>query len=126
MTKETREMIRSDAFDIAQYIGTGHNNAVSRETLSKCLGVSDRIVRQLIEKSSQPVINVGYGYFVPDPADAVDMAELRAYVQQERRRISTIQEKLEMKYLDMVQEEHPQEELFEQMELSFDEEEREP
>lgn len=122
MTKETKDMISSPDFDIANYIPTGHSNAISRDYLAKMFNVSERIIRQLMEKSPHPIVNMGYGYFIPDMTDEIDVSELHAYIQQEQRRIQSIQRKLEDKYLTLLT---PENETYEQMELQFDEEDRE-
>lgn len=88
----------TDGFDIANSIPVGHGNAVSRKYLASVTGMSDRMVRKAIECSEKPIINLGYGYFIPDMADAVDRSEVAAYCAQERARVRTIEEKLENKF----------------------------
>lgn len=81
-------------FDIASVVPVGHDNAVSRKYLSSITGMSDRSVRKAIEMSETPIVNLGYGYFVPDENNVVDMCETAAYCAQERARIRSLEEKL--------------------------------
>ena len=78
MNKEISE------FNIAEVVPVGHANAVSRKYLSSKTGLSDRMLRRAIERSDAPIINLGYGYFIPDPADTVDLSEQDAYCAKEQ------------------------------------------
>lgn len=98
-------------------IQVGHANALSREYLSKITGLSDRMVRKAIELSTRPIVNMGYGYFIPDENDTVDRAEAHAYRQQETSRARSIIEKIDNKF-SAFDEPTPE---FVQMELDFDE-----
>lgn len=82
-------------YDISVNIPIGRKNAVSRKYLSAVSGLSDRRVRQAIEHSSAPIINLGYGYFIPDEHDMIDKHEVLSYCAQERARIRSLEEKLE-------------------------------
>jgi len=86
------------AVAIETFIPIGRQNAISRKTLSSLTGMSDRLVRKHIADSSAPIINLGYGYFIPDERDEIDMAEKNAYVFQERARVRSIVDKLNEKF----------------------------
>ena len=92
-------------------IQVGHANALSREYLSKITGMSDRMVRRAIELSTKPIVNMGYGYFIPDENDSVDRAEAHAYRQQEAARARSIIEKLDAKFAEFDAPEYEQLEL---------------
>ena len=92
-------------------IQVGHTNALSREYLSKITGMSDRMVRRAIELSTKPIVNMGYGYFIPDENDSVDRAEAHAYRQQETARARSIIEKLDAKFAEFDAPEYEQLEL---------------
>ena len=92
-------------------IQVGHANALSREYLSKITGMSDRMVRRAIELSTKPIVNMGYGYFIPDENDSVDRAEAHAYRQQETARARSIIEKLDAKFAEFDAPEYEQLEL---------------
>lgn len=94
--KETTTVIEN--FDIATIIPVGRANAVSRKYLTSKTGLSDRAVRKEIELSTAPIINMGYGYFIPDENDAYDMSEKEAYCLQERQRIQTLVDKMNAKF----------------------------
>ena len=56
---------------IIDYIPHGHANAVTRQKLSSLTGLSDRCVREMIERESNsdhPILNMqdGKGYFQPE------------------------------------------------------------
>ena len=83
-------------FDILQYIPVGHRNAVTREYLSAVTGLSDRKVRDLIEKActrEHPILNMqdGKGYFQP-AKNEIHLA--RIYRAQENRRTLRIRNKV--------------------------------
>lgn len=88
--------------DLNDFIPIGHDNAISREYLAKKIGVNDRILRKMIEVSELPIINLGYGYFIPDMENEVDVCELNKYIAQERSRISSIVSRLERKFTDIL------------------------
>lgn len=79
---------------ITEYIPTGRHNAVTRKTLCKLTGLSDRQVRDNIAQARRntPIINLqdGDGYFIPDPSDKGDMELLQRYVRQEEARLKSI------------------------------------
>lgn len=85
-------------FEIAGFIPTGHENAISREMLEMKTGEKDRMIRRYIAESDAPIINSGEGYYIPDMNDPVDEANLRAYVLQEQARVRTLQEKIRSKF----------------------------
>lgn len=85
-------------FDIADMVPVGHENAVSRKYLASVTGLSDRMVRKAIEVSRSPIVNLGYGYFIPDEHDAYDRSEVSAYCAQERARVNAIELKLLTKF----------------------------
>lgn len=103
---------------IENAIQVGHANALSREYLSKITGLSDRMVRKAIELSTRPIVNMGYGYFIPDENDAVDRAEAHAYRQQETARARSIIEKIDNKFSAFDDQDPNQE--YTQMELELD------
>lgn len=79
---------------ITDYIPTGRENAISRADLCRLTGLADRQVRENIAQARRntPIINLqdGDGYFIPDPTDSGDMAQLRRYVKQEEARLKSI------------------------------------
>lgn len=85
-------------YNIANDIPVGHENAVSRKWLAAKTGMSDRMVRKAIEDSPAPIINLGYGYFIPDENSEVDTSEKTSYIAQELARIQAITQKLSLKF----------------------------
>ena len=83
---------------IEDLIPIGIGNAISRKYLASITGLNDRIIRRLISESPAPIVNLGYGYFIPDINDSVDISEARSYVAQEQTRIRTLEEKLNTKF----------------------------
>lgn len=82
--------------NILDYIPTGHKNAVSRQYLSTVTGLSDRKVRDMIEKActhEHPILNMqdGRGYFRPAENE---MHLVRLYRAQENRRTLKIRNKV--------------------------------
>lgn len=77
---------------ITDYIPIGHNNAVSRQYLANVTGMKDRDIRDAIHDARRDtvIINVGNGYYRPDPKDAQDMSDLKAYEKQETHRLKSI------------------------------------
>ena len=72
----------------------GHDNAVTREELSRRTGLSDRALRDGINKSEELIINLqdGKGYFRPLPEEAY-LAEgwirlMHSRIREENKRIS--------------------------------------
>lgn len=92
------KMSGRENINIEELIPTGRENAVSRKHLVSITGLNDRIIRQLISDSTAPIVNLGYGYFIPNLEDSVDVSEAHAYVAQERARIRTLEEKLDTKF----------------------------
>ena len=73
---------------ITSYIPTNKESAVSREMLCKWTGLSDRVVRSMIEKARNEgvmILNFGQGYYISEDVD-----ELQRYYAQERRRAVSI------------------------------------
>lgn len=91
MSKETN-------IDLETIIPTGRQNAVTRAWLSAKTGIPDRALRMAIAESASPIVNLGYGYFIPDMNDEMDVMEMRAYCAQERSRIASLEEKLSAKF----------------------------
>lgn len=89
---------QENMIDIATIIPVGHANAVSRKYLVAKTGLKDRAIRKAIEISDAPIINLGYGYFIPDENDPVDQSEAMAYCAQERARAQTIVNKMMAKF----------------------------
>lgn len=77
---------------IIDYIPVGHNNAVSREYLSRVTGMNDRAVRAAIHEARRDtvILNVGGGYYRPDPNDTEDRHEVLRYTRQETARLKSI------------------------------------
>lgn len=77
--------------EIIDYIPVGHKNAVSRQYLSKITGMGDRKVREAIHeaKRNTVILNVGKGYYIPDPEDVIDRKEVIRYMKQEESRIKS-------------------------------------
>ena len=78
-------------------IPVGHKNAVQRPSNA----IEDRALRSAIEKANSKgdcIINVGNGYYRPDPKDLTDVAEFNEYMAKELHRARVIQHKrLQMK-----------------------------
>lgn len=73
---------------ITSYIPTSKESAVSREMLCEWTGLSDRKVRQNIEKARREGVMIlcfGQGYYISE-----DINELQKYYAQERRRAISI------------------------------------
>lgn len=71
-------------------ISTGHKRALPRPSNS----ATDRMLRRMVEDANMHgdcIINVGHGYYRPDPADDVDAFELNQYCAKELKRARTIQ-----------------------------------
>lgn len=80
---------------IIEYIPSGHENAVSRESLSMMTGFSDREVRRQIEianNSGFVVLNNGGGYF--QYKNKKDKPYLDEYIAVERSRMNAIRRKI--------------------------------
>lgn len=88
------ETLEKQGFNILDYIGTGRENAKTREQLCVCTGIQDRAVRELISKARRdiPILNMqdGQGYFIPDMNRAEEQLLLKHYVQQEESRLKSI------------------------------------
>lgn len=86
--------LEAKGIDILEYIPIGHEKAVSRQTLSRIAGISDREVRRLIHKARRDnvILNMqdGSGYFRPDMQDPDDVLAVQRYVKQEESRIKSI------------------------------------
>lgn len=102
--QEVKQIVKEQVtdWDIVQVIPVGRNNAVSRKYLVSKTGMCDRAVRQAIADSDAPIINLGYGYFVPDANDETDMTEMRSYYAQEIQRVESLQGKLHTKFGNIV------------------------
>lgn len=125
MLKNNDEIFESYGLDLETLIPVGRENARSRKELVSLTGVSDRMIRRAIEESSLPIINNGSGYFIPDLEDPRDITELRAYINQETRRMASIAEKIEVKFAGLEErgfahdDAHDHTEEYEQLELPF-------
>lgn len=86
--------LEKQGFDILEYIPVGHDKAISRQTLSRISGISDREVRRLIHKARRDnvILNMqdGSGYFRPDMQNPEDVQAVQRYVKQEENRIKSI------------------------------------
>lgn len=98
MLKNNDEIFESYGLDLETLIPVGRENARQRKDLVSFTGINDRVIRRAIEESDLPIVNNGYGYFIPDLTDPGDVTELRAYINQERRRMASIAEKIHMKF----------------------------
>lgn len=80
--------------NIIVFIPVGRENAVTRAQLNILTGLGDRVIRDQIHEARRfvPIINIGdgKGYYIPDPLDPVERAELNKYVRQEESRIKSI------------------------------------
>ena len=83
--------------NIAEYIPMGYENRVSRSELSRRTGRSDRMIRREIEienwNGDEIIINMGDGYFIPDPEK--DSALVKSYINREFARAMQIGRKLQ-------------------------------
>lgn len=83
--------------NIAEYIPMGYENRVSRSELRRRTGQSDRMIRRGIqyenENGDETIINLGDGYFIPDPDK--DAALLKSYIDREFMRAMQIGKKLQ-------------------------------
>lgn len=82
--------------NILDYIPVGHKNAVTRNQLMIATGLSDRKIRDMIEKEctrEHPILNMqdGKGYFQPS---ADEMYLVRLYRSQENHRTIKIRKKV--------------------------------
>lgn len=81
---------------ILDYIPVGHKNAVTRQYLTNVTGLSDRKIRDMIEKEctrEHPILNMGdgKGYFQPA---AGEMYLVRLYRAKENHRTLHIRKKI--------------------------------
>lgn len=71
--------------NIVDYIPVGHENAVTREQLSKLTKMSDRKVRKAIEKARETTcicnMSDGAGYYIP-----TELREVELFIRQESAR----------------------------------------
>lgn len=86
--------MRINIYDISDFIPTGRDNAISRESLANATHMTDRQIRQSIHKARRdiPILNLqdGKGYFIPDKEDPIDMYMLFSFVNQETNRLKSI------------------------------------
>ena len=81
--------------NIIDFIPTGQKNAISRNDLCRVTGLSDRIVRGLIEEARRETIiisnNDGSGYWIyPDIPTDEEKEALRKFVKQQESRAKSI------------------------------------
>lgn len=79
-----------DLDNVLVHIGTGKENAVTREKLCLLTGMTDRAIRATIEEAKTNgyvIINNGSGYYKPE-IDEVE--ELRRYIKKQENRAKTI------------------------------------
>ena len=81
--------------NIVEYIPTGINNAISRKNLCKATGMSDRIVRRLVEEARRETIiisnNDGSGYWIyPENPTEREKELLCRFVKQQESRAKSI------------------------------------
>lgn len=78
--------------NIEDLIPTGHAHAITRRELRNLTGMNDRQVRRAVQRmrSSYPVINMGYGYYIPDMDDPEDRTEAKAYLEIEKAKAREI------------------------------------
>lgn len=101
MEKEVQNVENQQIPSAADYVPTGHQNAISRKFLSKMTGLNDRQVRQDISDSDLPIINIGNGYYIPDMNDPADISDMRSYVCQEMARVHSLQSKISSKFAQL-------------------------
>ena len=81
-------------FDIVEYIPVGHENAVSRKSLSMQTGLPDRVLRKEIAlaRKKHAILNLqdSAGYYRPDMTDPHDVEACYLFFLQERSRIRSI------------------------------------
>lgn len=81
--------------NIVEYIPKGHKNAISRNDLCRQTGLSDRLIRALIEEARRETIiisnNDGSGYWLfPENPTEQEKEMLRRYVKQQESRAKSI------------------------------------
>lgn len=81
--------------NIVEYIPKGYENAISRKNLCAATGLSDRIVRRLIEEARRNTIIIsnddGTGYWIyPDNPTNEEKNLLCKYVKQQESRAKSI------------------------------------
>lgn len=81
--------------NIVEYIPKGHKNAISRNDLCRQTGLSDRVIRGLIEEARRETIiisnNDGSGYWLfPENPTEQEKEMLRRYVKQQESRAKSI------------------------------------
>ena len=81
--------------NIIEYIPTGYKNAISRKNLCAITGLSDRIVRGLIEEARRETIiisnNDGSGYWIyPEFPTEQEKELLKKFVKQQESRAKSI------------------------------------
>lgn len=81
--------------NIVEYIPKGHKNAISRNDLCRQTGLSDRLIRALIEEARRETIiisnNDGSGYWIfREKPTEQEKEMLRRYVKQQESRAKSI------------------------------------
>ena len=81
--------------NIVEYIPTGINNAISRKDLCAVTGLSDRIVRRLVEEARRETIIIsntdGTGYWIyPENPTEREKELLCRFVKQQESRAKSI------------------------------------
>lgn len=81
--------------NIIDYIPQGYKNAISRRSLCNLTGLSDRVIRGLIEEARRETIiisnNDGSGYWIfPDDPTEQEKEMLRKFVKQQESRAKSI------------------------------------
>lgn len=79
--------------EVTMWIPHGYDNRISRKELCFLTGYSDRLVREMIERSNSagesPIISADGGYFVPNFDDETDRYHANVYLLKEEHRISS-------------------------------------
>ncbi len=81
--------------NIIEYIPEGYKNAISRKNLCIATGLSDRVIRNLIEEARRETIiisnNDGSGYWIfPENPTETEKDLLKKYVKQQESRAKSI------------------------------------
>lgn len=77
---------------VEDLIQTGHENALTRRELRNLTHMTDRQVRKAVQRMRfyYPVINTGYGYYIPDMTDPIDSLEAKSYLETEKAKAREI------------------------------------
>lgn len=86
-------VLKFEVLGISFEIGLGHRFPIKRDGRSG----KDRKIRKEIEEMNHHgwvIINVGDGYYIPQPDDPVDVKEYKEYINKEKARARKILKKI--------------------------------